>query len=201
MTDFNDFYWHDAVLLDLVIDRRAPGKRDLVKLLMLWPDDKISTIEFLNCYALEANMNFGMIALDSVLNAEWFSQSEELDKIRMKWKSINIDLSALNYYKIEMNSTASIIKVFALNFREIPHPELFLSSLILLGDTVTVKQNNPDPLRKGEIGSVYGMLIDASPEAIKQFNQKIGEEFYLVEFDDGETLEIPGSYLTKVNEA
>lgn len=69
--NFNDFPWHDASLQSIYIDRQKPGEQDVVKLSIDWPDGhSSSTIEFHDCYAFAANMNFGIVACESILTAE-----------------------------------------------------------------------------------------------------------------------------------
>jgi|GEM_PF-4812530 len=72
---------------------------------------KFCKVDF-NYYGSIANMNFGMIASESILHGECFSESEELDEIRNTWKQMGIDLPALNSFIIEMNTTATVIKIF-----------------------------------------------------------------------------------------
>ena len=63
------------------------------------------------------------------------------------------------------------------------------------GDTVVIKKIAPECYKPGLLGSVCGVSnIDSEELAIK-FNQKMNSELYLIEFGDGETLEIPGCYL------
>jgi hypothetical protein len=117
--NFNDLPWHDANLQSIYIDRQKPGEQDNVKLLIDWPDGKCSSIEFCDCYALNAHMNFGIVACESILTAEYFIDSEELSSIRNQWSKVGINLEGLQCFKIITNSTNSIINIFALSFRVI----------------------------------------------------------------------------------
>ncbi|WP_079989489.1 hypothetical protein [Candidatus Protochlamydia phocaeensis] len=115
--NFNDLPWHDANLQFIFIDRRTPGERDIVRLLIDWPEDnKSSILEFKDCYALTANMNFGVIACESILTAECIFDSKELNFIREKWSKVGVLLDNLKCFRIETNSTNSIINIFCLNF-------------------------------------------------------------------------------------
>lgn len=114
--NFNDLPWHDANLKFIHIDRENPGKNDIIKLFIDWPDGFSSAIEFSDCYALIANMNFGVVASESILKAEYFVESEELSSIRNDWMKAGINLENLKCFKITTNSTNSIISIFALNF-------------------------------------------------------------------------------------
>lgn len=117
---FNELPWHDSNLKSIVIDRNNPGEHDIVRILVEWSDTgKSSILEFYDCYALSANMNFGIIACESILYAEYFINSEELDDIRKKWAKIGVNLDELKCYRINTNSTNSVFNIFALGFRVI----------------------------------------------------------------------------------
>jgi hypothetical protein len=117
-TNFNDLPWHDANLQFIYIDRQKPGEKDTIKLLIEWPEsNSTSNIEFNDCYALTLNMNFGIVACESILTAECSSDSEELRSIKKKWSRAGINLEGLKCYKIITNSTNSIINIYALDFR------------------------------------------------------------------------------------
>lgn len=119
-SDFNHLPWHDANLQFVYIDRQKPGEQDVIKLLINWPDgNSSSTIEFYDCYALSMNMNFGIVASESILTAECVTDSEELISIRNEWLKTGINLENLKHFKITTNSTNSIINIFALLFREV----------------------------------------------------------------------------------
>ena len=115
--DFNDLPWHDANLQSIYMDRRNPGEQDCVKLLIDWPNDTSSTIEFHDCYAFTANMNFGIVAPESILTAECVIDSKELILIREEWLKVGINLEKLKDFNLLTNSTNSIIRIFALGFR------------------------------------------------------------------------------------
>lgn len=117
-TNFNDLPWHDANLQYIYINRLNPGEQDVIKILIDWADSHSSSaIEFYDCYALTANMNFGIVACESILSAECFIDSAELTSIRQEWSKVGINLDSLKSYKIITNSTNSIINIFALGFR------------------------------------------------------------------------------------
>lgn len=64
------------------------------------------------------------------------------------------------------------------------------------GDTVIIKQIAPKHYKPGARGSICGMRTIDSLETAKQFNQMIGSVLFLVEFNDGETLEVPNFFLS-----
>lgn len=112
---FNDLPWHDAVLLELLIDRRNSGEEDKVRMLVRWPDGRISSLVFRDCYQFVSEMNFGVIAEESILRAECTANGVEIQKIRDKWSSIGIDLSELFCCSIQTNSTNSKLNIYALS--------------------------------------------------------------------------------------
>jgi hypothetical protein len=114
--EFVNLPWHDAELKEIIIDRNYD---DIIKILIRWPDDyggQCKYLEFVNCYAFKAEMNFGIIPPDFILDAECVSESQELIEIKNKWKKMGQDLK-LYCYKIVTNSTNSSIKIFAQNYR------------------------------------------------------------------------------------
>jgi hypothetical protein len=63
------------------------------------------------------------------------------------------------------------------------------------GDTVKVVEPAPLEFRLGMLGAVCGLWVKSDPGA------RGGEQrMYTVEFGDGQTLEIPGYFLTKVED-
>ncbi len=115
---FNDLPWHDAILKNIEIDRRTPGEQDIIELLVAWPNYNYNSIvEFFDCYAFTANMNFGVIACETIMTAECLYESEELKSIRDLWLKVNVDLQDLKHFKIITNSTNSVVNIFSLNFK------------------------------------------------------------------------------------
>jgi len=117
--EFNDLPWHDAELKEIIIDR---SQKDNVRILIQWPEDYEAHcvfIEFFDCYALQADMHFGIVPPDFILDAECILQSQELDKIKKVWIKMGLDISGLHCYRIITNSTNSTINIFALSFRVI----------------------------------------------------------------------------------
>lgn len=82
---FSTLPWHDAELLSIMINRRNPGENDRIVIDICWPNGEQETLVFDDCYGLEAKMNFGVIAPESILDASVTVQSDELTEIREKW--------------------------------------------------------------------------------------------------------------------
>src|SRR4051812_47413904 len=110
---FDDLPWHDAVILAIEIDRRRPGEADEIVMSVLWPDERRSRIRFVECYALEAKMNFGIVATETIRTATERDDTEALRALREKWARLGADLGDVKSFTIETNSTASTIQVFA----------------------------------------------------------------------------------------
>ena len=115
---FDNLPWHDANLKSLYIDRQSPGEHDIVRVVVEWPDTlEMSSIEFYDCYALNARMNFGIVVDESILQAICVTDSSELKDIREKWLKIDVNLNGLKCYRIITNSTNSIIEIFSMGFQ------------------------------------------------------------------------------------
>lgn len=116
-TEFNALPWHDAVLLELKVDREKPGSNDTVLVVIRWPSGSESQVYFDNCYYFSAQMNFGVISEESILEAECTADDEELPKIREKWSPLGVELDSLLCYRICTNTTNSQVKIYALSMR------------------------------------------------------------------------------------
>ena len=113
---FESFPWHDAELKELLVDRREPGERDVVQLLVAWPQGGESLFVFRNCYAMTANMYFGIIAPERIGDASLLTDDQVLLSIRKRWRPLGVSLEELRCYRFEMSSTGSDIRVYGLQF-------------------------------------------------------------------------------------
>lgn len=116
--NFNDFYWHDAVIQNISIDRNKPGIIDEINFDIEWPQKKGKIIfTFEEVYWVNMNLNFGIVAQETILNA-FIGDENDPEKINFysKWKGL-MDEVKLNYYIINLNSTGGQIKIFAKRFR------------------------------------------------------------------------------------
>jgi len=82
--NFNELPWHDSVLESIFIDRSNPGENDSIRIEVEWSDGKHSSIIFHDCYAITADMNFGVIASETILTAECFTETEDTISMRKK---------------------------------------------------------------------------------------------------------------------
>ena len=110
---FNKLDWHDAIIDKITIDRSCPGVIDIIDIHIIWKDETKNTLHFENVYWADLNMNFGVVAAESIVKA--ISKGRDCIPViecYNKWKG-NIDNINLNYYEIETNSTGSTIRIIA----------------------------------------------------------------------------------------
>lgn len=65
------------------------------------------------------------------------------------------------------------------------------------GDPVIISIKAPSQYYPGEFASVCGFYKISSPESAKEFECKIGEWIYTVEFSNGSDIQIAELYLEK----
>ena len=117
-TQFEQLWWHDALLLELKVDRRQPGELDEVVVLIEWPDDRKSAIRFLDCFGMIANLCFEIVAPEPILTA---SETEDVGPFKVQhdmWAKARMVRPNLKLFTIETNSTASLIHILARGWRE-----------------------------------------------------------------------------------
>lgn len=116
--NFNDFYWHDAIIKNIQIDRLNPGNKDSIKFEIEWPEDRGNvTFLFEEVYWVRMTLNFGIVAEETILNSiELADDNQDLINFHSKWKGAMKDVK-LKTYKIELSSTGGEIKIIAKGFR------------------------------------------------------------------------------------
>lgn len=117
--NFNDFYWHDAIVKNIQIDRNNPGHQDTITLEIEWPEENgKANFVFEDVYWTTMNLNFGVVADETILSAfELDEHDQDLSDINSKWGKVLKDVK-LKIYKFDLNSTGSEIKIIAKGFRE-----------------------------------------------------------------------------------
>lgn len=113
---FDELPWHDAELRGLSVDRRQPGIVDQVNLSVCWPDGTENEILFHDCYALFAEMNFGVIAPEAILAARVSHDDPGSTEVRARWQPLGTRLDDLVCFEIETSSTASKLRIYAKSF-------------------------------------------------------------------------------------
>lgn len=113
--NINDYTWHDKVLLNINIDRRNSGIIDEVCFEI--DDNEISkNLVFREVYWLNLNLNFGMVAEESILNIQRLNDDDsDLLSLYKKWNG-HLDEKSLSSYLIELNTSGGIIKIIAEDF-------------------------------------------------------------------------------------
>ena len=116
MNSFDELPWHDATLVDVLIDRRAPGHDDRIVLAIDWPSGSRDFIEFQECSMFDAHMNFGMIVPDHARSAVALDIDDGLERLRQTWSKSGVQMPQLKCYQIELNSTAGVLRTYAAGF-------------------------------------------------------------------------------------
>lgn len=114
---FNTLPWHDSMLKSVNIDRSNPGINDIIIMIIEWNSGLQSKLTFKDVYFANMEWNFGVIAEESILDAETIDDNdEELYRIKEKWKKFHDKSSNICGYQIITASTGSKIRVFAISF-------------------------------------------------------------------------------------
>ncbi|EAQ65511.1 hypothetical protein MED121_22607 [Marinomonas sp. MED121] len=113
---FNSLMWHDAKLLNIEIDRSNPGELDIIRAHIKWPNDVEEYLVFRDCYFADFKMNFGVISEETIFDAICSDNDPQILAVQEKWAPLGVELNKLLSYKINTNSTNSILKIYALLF-------------------------------------------------------------------------------------
>jgi hypothetical protein len=68
-------------------------------------------------------------------------------------------------------------------------------SNVTWGDTVRIKNGAPPSVRPGALAEIVGMREIETLSQAQQFAATIGSKVHLVEFGDGQALEIPEAWI------
>ena len=63
------------------------------------------------------------------------------------------------------------------------------------GDTVRIRADAPPQYQPGEVASVCGIREVETVEQERQFGSPVGSRLYLVEFENGDAIEVPEALL------
>jgi hypothetical protein len=107
----NRFQWHDAQIANINIDRSSPGLIDSIELKVIWPDGRHSIVTFDDCYAARFELNFGIIANESILDFSIHPEEPLLQETRSIWLQMGVALTDLICARIETSSTASVLLI------------------------------------------------------------------------------------------
>ena len=120
--DFSrDFYWHDAVIKSVIIDRNDPGVVEEIWVDVVCPAEKenekgiIQRVVFESVFWANLYLNFGHFG-DNVCNVDMLdSNDKDLVDFYSKWKGYRDNIK-LNVYVINLTSGGKI-KIIAKDFR------------------------------------------------------------------------------------
>ena len=73
--EFNELEWHDSIIEKIEIDRSRPGENDSIEILISWYDGAKNKLRFDNVRWADLNMNFGIVALESIYDASFSKRS------------------------------------------------------------------------------------------------------------------------------
>lgn len=114
--DFNDFFYHDVIIKNIVIDRNTLGINDNISFLLEFPED-VNQVSFTfeDVYWSSMELNFGILADETVFSAFSSDENNDLTKFYSKWNGLVDDIK-LYFYEINLNSSGGKIKIIAKNF-------------------------------------------------------------------------------------
>lgn len=117
---FEDYNWHDSIIKLINIDRTTPGIKDVIIFEIENLDGNKDLLEFEDVYWANINLNWGIVSEDSILIASVLDENNsDLIDFYLRWKGLMNDVD-LRTYLIELNSTGSLIKIIAKNFKISP---------------------------------------------------------------------------------
>ena len=135
--DFSrDFYWHDAVIKGIIINRNNPGVVDEIGIDIVWTkeydseddedDEKeekeeevIQRIVFEGVFWANLDLNFGYLGGggDNILDADMLDNNDEdLVNFYSTWKGLRDNIK-LNVYIINLSTSGGKIKIISKGFR------------------------------------------------------------------------------------
>lgn len=86
--NFNNIEWHDSVLKEIFIDRKNPGENDILVLNIDFQEEGLKSVIFEDVYWSCLNLNFGIIADETILDAYMEGkENEDLKNLYSKWKN------------------------------------------------------------------------------------------------------------------
>lgn len=109
--------WNEAELLEMTIDRRHPGRRDEVQFRMKWADGSKSTVVFGECYAMLAQMNFGVTCTEKIVSVEQLADEPGLAQIRAHRSAAGESMDDVSCFRIKTAPTGDVIRIYAREFK------------------------------------------------------------------------------------
>ena len=115
MENFKQAIPHDTILKKISIDRTTPGESDTILFDLVMPNGLAWSLQFYDVYFAQFNLNFGVIA-EETINRAFLEKNNELNQIIDKWQAIGANVIDLECFVITTNSTNSSIKIYAKSY-------------------------------------------------------------------------------------
>lgn len=116
--NIDDFNFHDSILKEIIIERNNPGYRDEVKIKIGFLDGNNIEVIFEDCFKAIFDLNFGIIAEETIFDFYRSTENDnELKILKEKWLNIGGSIEGLSLFCIETNSTKSMIKIYARDYK------------------------------------------------------------------------------------
>lgn len=115
---FEDYYWHDAIIKNITINRNNPGVNDEIMLEIVWPNngERVRFI-FESVHWAKMDLNFGIVADENIYQGRLLlNDDKDLTRFYSLWNGLMDDVK-LNVYEILLSSTGGRIKIIAKGFR------------------------------------------------------------------------------------
>ena len=113
---FNSYGWHDALIKKVDIDRTNPGRMDVIEISVCWTNGITQTLLFKNVYKAILDFNFGVIADESINDADVMEETDkDLMEVKHKWQQLYPEIEGLKGYEIRISSTGSKLRIFAMS--------------------------------------------------------------------------------------
>jgi hypothetical protein len=115
--DIRDIYWHDSVILNILIDRKSPGKIDTIQFEVDWQDIGLKKIVFEDIFWAKLDLNMGMI-VQECFDSAYIANDDDLDVVKFYKKLGNFPIPmGLMCYVLKLLSTGSEIKILCRGFK------------------------------------------------------------------------------------
>lgn len=116
---FEEYYWHDSEIRNIIIDRSNPRTKDIIVFEIDWIDKGLGKLIFKDVYSANINMNFGIITAECIASAYVTNENDlALTEVYQRWNGL-INEAKLFCYVIKTISTGSEIKIIAKGFEVI----------------------------------------------------------------------------------
>lgn len=114
--EFRGITWHDTKITRVVLDRSNPGIVDKLELFLENDEFGSFCAIFLDVWRLTEQWNFGICADETIRCATEAESHPSIEELRRTWENLGANLDDIRFYRIETNSTASIIEILARRF-------------------------------------------------------------------------------------